>query len=200
MSVVPILFNGNGYSEDWAKEAERRGLLNLATSVDAYKCFAAEKNMALFERHGVMSRVEVESREAILFENYAKIVNIEALTMIERAARDIIPAVNAYVADVANTAAAKREVMGDDACCFVEKDIIEKLSALNACAYRTVEELRRVDKEAAAATDAVTMAELYCDKVIPVMERLREAVDAMEPLTAAEYWPLPSYGDMMFRV
>ena len=194
-----IIFEGNGYSEEWKEEAERRGLLNLATSVDAYKRFADKKNIELFERHGVMSEVEVRSRQEILLENYSKIVNIEALTMIEMAMRDIIPAVNSYVADVAKTAVVKKQML-EGANCTVEKDIVTKLSNLNSLAYRALDELRRAEKDAADTANAEKRAEKYVGKVIPAMEKLRAYVDEMETLTASEYWPLPSYGDLMFNI
>ena len=194
-----ILFDGNGYSDEWEKQAEERGLLNLKTSVEAYKHFNAPKNVKLFTEHGVMSEVEINSREEIYFENYSKIVNIEALTMIEMATRDIIPAVNAYVAELADTASAKLSVFAD-VDCSVEKDLVTKLSGLNASAYRNVERLKSAESTAAATADAVTRAELYCNEVIPAMEALRADVDAMEVLTASDFWPLPTYGDLMFNV
>ncbi len=194
-----IIFDGNGYSEEWEHEAERRGLLNLKTSVDAYKLFNLPKNVKLFTEHGVMSEVELNSREDILFENYSKLINIEALTMIEMASRDIIPAVGAYISELARTAANVLAVLPESPC-LVEKTLIKKLSALNEKAYEDLEALKRVDAEAAAIGDVVTCAEAYRDKVIPAMNALRESVDAMETLTAAEYWPLPTYGDMMFRI
>ncbi|MBE6535494.1 MAG: glutamine synthetase type III [Ruminococcaceae bacterium] len=193
-----IIFDGNGYSKEWEEEAERRGLLNLKTSVDAYKCFNLEKNVKLFTEHGVMSEVEINSREEIYFENYAKIVNIEALTMIEMAARDIIPAVNNYVADLADTAGAKLSVL-PDVDCSVETDLIKNLSALNAEAYKNVAALQAAERKASVIADAVARAEAYCYEVIPAMEKLRAVVDTMEPMTASDYWPYPSYGDMMFK-
>ena len=194
-----IIFEGNGYSEEWKEEAARRGLLNLETSVDAYKRFADDKNIALFERHGVMSEVEVRSRQEILLENYSKIVNIEALTMIEMATRDIIPAVNSYVAEIAHTAAIKSQVV-DTINCSVERDMITKLSSLNAKAYSALGELRRAETEAAKIASAAERANACVSKVIPAMEKLRVYVDEMETLTASDFWPLPSYGDMMFNI
>ena len=194
-----ILFDGNGYSEEWEAEAEKRGLLNLKTSVDAYKCFNLEKNVRLFTEHGVMSEIELNSREDILFENYSKIVNIEALTMIEMASRDILPAVNAYVAKLADAASAKLAVL-PELPCRMEKELISKLSALCESAYEKLETLRRVDREAAAIADNVERAEAYRDLVIPAMNALRADVDAMEEITSSEYWPMPTYGDLMFRV
>ena len=194
-----ILFDGDGYSDEWEKEAEKRGLLNLKTSVEAYKYFNLPKNVKLFIDHGVMSEVEINSREEIYFENYSKIVNIEALTMIEMASRDIIPAVNSYVAEVSDQASAKLTFM-PDIDVSVEKSIITTLTELNSKAYKALLDLKNAEAEAAGIKDAVKRAEAYCSDVIPAMEQLRSYVDAMEPLTASDFWPLPTYGDLMFRV
>ncbi len=193
-----IIFDGNGYSYEWEKEAERRGLLNLKNAVDAFKCFNQPKNVKLFSEHGVMNEIEINSREDILFENYSKIINIEALTMIEMASRDIIPAVNKYVGDVAAGANAKEKLIPGS--CAVEREIVQKLSDLNYKAYHTLTKLEINEKIAAAIPNNVARAEAYRDTVIPAMNRLREFVDEMELLTSSEYWPLPSYGDMMFKV
>lgn len=194
-----ILFDGDGYSDEWEKEAEKRGLLNLKTSVEAYKYFNLPKNVKLFIDHGVMSEVEINSREEIYFENYSKIVNIEALTMIEMASRDIIPAVNSYVAEMSDQASAKLAFM-PDIDVSVEKSIITTLTELNSKAYKALLDLKNAEAEAAGIKDAVKRAEAYCSDVIPAMEQLRSYVDAMEPLTASDFWPLPTYGDLMFRV
>jgi glutamine synthetase len=194
-----IIFNGDGYSEEWEREAARRGLLNLKTSVDAYKTFSAEKNVKLFSTHGVMSETEIRSREEILCENYAKIINIEAQTMIEMAARDLLPAVNSYVADVAAGAAAKTAVI-PTVDISMETDVIEGLSRLVGEGYLALKALKKVVAEAAAKPKGEKMAEAFCKKVIPAMQKLREKVDAAEVMTASEYWPVPTYGDMMFRV
>ena len=194
-----IVFDGNGYSEEWEKEAKRRGLLNLRSSVEAYDCFDDEKNVKLFATHGVMSRTEIESRKEILLENYAKIVNIEALTMIEMASRDIIPAVNAYLGEVASTAAAKRSVLAGISCA-VEEDILMKLSDLNTKAYDALGKLKKAEAKAAKTAGVMARAEAYRDLVLPAMEKLRKLVDEMETMTSSEYWPLPTYGDMMFKV
>ncbi len=194
-----ILFDGNGYSKEWEKEAKSRGLLNLRTSVDAYKQFNAPKNVKLFIDHGVMSEVEINSREEIYFENYSKIVNIEALTMIEMAMRDIIPAVNSYTAELADNASAKLAFM-PEADVTLERSLVAKLSELNAKAYAATEKLKEEERKAAKIDNAIKKAEAYCGKVIPAMAALRACVDEMEPLTATEYWPLPTYGEMMFNV
>ena len=193
-----IIFDGNGYSYEWEKEAEKRGLLNLKNAVDAFKCFNLPKNVKLFSDHGVMNEIEINSREDIFFENYSKIINIEALTMIEMASRDIIPAVNKYVGDVAAGANAKEKLIPGS--CAVERDIVQKLSELTYKAYHTLNKLEVNEKVAAAIPNNVARAEAYRDTVIPVMARLREFVDEMEKLTSSDYWPMPSYGDMMFKV
>ena len=194
-----IIFDGNGYSADWEKEAAHRGLLNLKTSVDAYKTFMDPKNVKLFSTMGVMSETEMRSREEIYFENYSKIVNIEALTMIVMASRDYIPAVESYIAQIADVAAKKRAVC-EDVSCAVEKDIIRRLSELNATAYSAVQRLREAETTAASIESARERAECYCSRVLPLMSELRAAVDEMETLTASKSWPVPTYGDMMFRV
>jgi glutamine synthetase len=193
-----IIFDGNGYSHEWEREAEKRGLLNLKNAVDAFKCFDLPKNVKLFGEHGVMSEVEIRSRQDIFFENYSKIINIEALTMIEMAGRDIIPAVNRYMGDVATGANAKEKLLPGS--CAVERDIVQKLSDLTYKAYHVLAKLEASERIAASIPDNVARAEAYRDTVIPSMNRLREFVDEMETLTSSEYWPLPSYGDMMFKV
>ncbi len=194
-----ILFDGNGYSEEWEREAERRGLRNLKTSVDAYEAFMEQKNIDLFSSFGVMNETEMRSREEILFENYSKIINIEALTMIVMASRDYIPAVERFMGEIADAAAKKKSVCSEISCA-VEKDLISQLSELNELAYEKVKELKVIETEAAKTADVKARAKCYCDCVLPVMEQLREAVDTMETLTSSERWPVPTYGDMMFRV
>ena len=194
-----IIFDGNGYSDEWEREAERRGLLNLRDSVEAYKCFDLPKNIELFAKHGVMSATEITSRKDILFENYSKIINIEALTMIEMAARDIIPAVSSYIGNLASGLAAKTAAV-PAASCAVENDIIIKLSELNSKAYAKLGALKSAEAAAAKIEGAQASATAYRDTVIPAMAQLRAVVDQMETLTASNYWPLPSYGEMMFNV
>ncbi len=194
-----IIFDGNGYSAEWETEAARRGLLNLRTSVDAYKTFMDPKNVKLFSSMGVMSETEMRSREEIYFENYSKIVNIEALTMIVMSLRNYLPAVEAYIAQIADAAAKKRAVC-EDVSCAVEKDLIRRLSELVGKAYSATERLKAEESAAASIADARARAEYYCYRVLPLMQELREAVDGMEVLTASDLWPVPTYGDLMFRV
>jgi len=196
-----ILFNGNGYSKEWEEEAARRGLSNIRKAVDAFPAFVTPKSVELFTRHAVMSEAELSSRVEIMYENYAKVVNIEALTMIEMTSREIIPAVNAFVAKLARAAKAKREVC-EDIPCVVEEDIIRKLSGLNVQSYRALGKLKEAEAQAVniIPMGSQALAKHYLDKVVPCMDELREYVDAMEQLTAAEDWPMPTYGDLMFRI
>ena len=194
-----IIFDGNGYADAWQKEAAERGLLNLYDSVEAYKAFMTEKNVKLFSSMGVMSETEMRSREEIYFENYSKIINIEALTMIVMASRDYIPAAEKYVEQIADVAAKKCAVCAELSC-EVEKKIITCLSEQITIAYNATEKLKTEEAAAAAIPSAKERAEYYCHKVLPLMGELRQAVDAMEVFTASELWPVPTYGDMMFRV
>ncbi|MBE6604991.1 MAG: glutamine synthetase type III [Ruminococcaceae bacterium] len=194
-----ILFNGNGYSGEWEKEATRRGLSNLKTTPEAIKMFTAKKHVALFTAHGVMSEVEMRSREEIMYENYAKVINIEAQTMIDMAGRDIIPAVTRYAGHVASAATAKQEfVKTADVSC--ERDLVTRLSALTAKAYDTLGALREADNRAKTAVGVDKIAESFLENVIPLMQSLRKTVDEMETLTATEYWPMPGYGELLFSV
>ena len=194
-----IIFDGNGYSLEWEHEAERRGLLNLKSSVAAFKRYDDPKNIKLFSDHGVMSATEICSRRGILFENYSKIVNIEALTMIEMVSRDIIPAVSAYIGELASTMAAKRAAV-PEANCDVERELITKLSNKSAKAYKKLEELKSAEKLATSQEGYEAKAEVYESRVLPVMSELRAVVDSLETMTSSEYWPLPTYGELMFCV
>ena len=194
-----ILFEGNAYSEEWRKEAARRGLCDLPTSVDAYKTFLAPKNIALFTSFGVMSEAEMRSREEILFENYAKIINIEALTMLTMASRNYVPAIEEYLADLALAAQRKRAVM-ETADCTVETDLIARLSALNTKIYGLIAELKTAEQDAANTEAVQERAEKYAKTVLPLMKSLRAAVDDAETVTAAGRWPFPTYIDLMFRL
>lgn len=194
-----ILFDGNGYSAEWEAEAARRGLSNLKTSVDAYNAFLNPKNVALFSSLGVMTEAEMRSREEILFENYSKIINIEAQTMVVMALRDYIPAAEKYIAAIADSANKKRALCPDISC-MTEEELVRRLSDLAAEAYLIAGDLKVAEAKAGAITNVKARAACYCDRVIPMMEKLRAAVDAMETITASEFWPVPTYGDMMFRV
>ena len=193
-----IIFNGNGYASEWTAEAARRGLLNLRTTVEACETLTSEKNIALFEKFHVLSKTELYSRQEIIFENYAKVLNIEAQTMIVMASRQIIPAVETYIGRLAQTATLKRDLCGEESVAL-EKEIITKLTALNAKAYQAVEHLRVVDKQATSAGDAFAVACAFRDLVVPAMASLRAPVDEMETLVPSDIWPLPTYGEMTYN-
>ncbi len=194
-----ILFSGNSYSREWEKEAEARGLSNFRTSPEAYSHFTDEKNVRLFGRFGVMNETEMRSRREIFFENYRKVKNIEARTMLEMTVRDIIPAVSAYVGKLSEGVAAKKSVLPTlDVSC--ETDIIEKLTALLGRTYSAYNDLTRVENTAVKKTSDEDAAFYYKSSVIPKMDTLRRAVDEMETLTAREFWPMPTYGDITFKI
>ena len=194
-----ILFSGNSYSEEWEKEAERRGLSNFKTSPEAYAHFTDEKNIKLFSSFGVMSETEMRSRREIFFESYRKIKNIEARTMLEMTIRDIIPAVSKYIGTLSESVNAKLAVSKNiNISC--ECDIIEKLSDALGATYEAYTALERVEKTAMAKNSDEEAAFYYKDTVIPKMANLRRLVDLMETLTAREYWPMPTYGDITFRI
>ena len=193
-----ILFSGNSYSKEWEKEAEERGLSNFRTSPEAYAHFTDEKNVALFGKFGVMSETEMRSRREIFFENYRKIKNIEARTMLEMTIRDFIPAVTKYVGELSASVAARLSVM-PSLDLNAEKDIIEKLSALISRTYAAYNDLSRVENTAIKKRDE-DAAFYYKNSVAPKMDALRRTVDEMEALTARQAWPVPTYGDIIFKI
>jgi glutamine synthetase len=193
-----ILFSGNGYSREWEVEAESRGLCNYRRSVDVYPHMTDEENVELFEAFGVMNRTELASRQDILLENYAKIINIEAQTMIVMASREYIPAVEEYMCRLATTANQKREVLGPGSI-GVEKDVLSKLSSYNEQAYAALEALKKADKDAIAQGDHLAVARAFADRVVPAMQALRAPVDAMETLMPSALWPVPTYGEMTYK-
>ena len=194
-----IIYNGNGYSQEWMAEAARRGLSNLRTTVESCEVLTSEKAVELFTRFGVLSSVELHARQEILLENYAKVLNIEAQTMILMATRQIIPAVESYITKLGNAAKAKLVVCDDPAVIRMERELITRLSELNTRAYDAVAALRQADREATSAGDALAVAAAFRDKVVPAMAALRAPVDEMETLVASEDWPLPTYGEMMHK-
>ena len=198
-----IVFNGNGYSSKWPIEAEKRGLLNLRTSVDAFSCLTAEKNIALFTEFGVMSEVELRAREDILFENYSKVIDIEAKTMVDIANKKIIPAVEEYIGQLAEIAKNKIAVLDNVNGARLEKSVILKLSDLNSRAYELSEKLKDAAEKAyaerAKTRKYMDSALAYKNNVIPLMVKLREAVDEMEGIVPSKLWPLPSYGEMTMK-
>ena len=193
-----ILFSGNAYSPEWEREAAARGLSNFKTSPEAYAHFTDKKNVKLFEKLGVMSATEINSRREIFFENYRKIKNIEARTMLEMTIRDIIPAVSKYVGELSERANAKLS-FSKSINVSAEREIIEKLSDLLVSTYDAYSALERVEK-IALTKSGEDAAFYYKDNVIPKMDTLRKCVDAMEVLTARDAWPMPTYGDIIFKI
>lgn len=195
-----IIFNGNGYDDEWIKEAtENRGLLNLKTTPDALPYFVSDDNIKLFTSLKVFSEVEIRSRCEILFENYCKILNIEALTMLDMVKKDILPAIAAFTKDLADTAAAKKGVLPTADCTYEEK-LIEKLSSLTASIY---EKTLALDRSLLGAKDldgVQAQANYYKDAVFSRMQELRAVVDEAETVTAEKYWPFPTYGELLFSV
>jgi glutamine synthetase len=193
-----ILFAGNSYSLEWEKEAAERGLSNFKTSPEAYEHFTDEKNIALFTKFGVMSEVEMRSRREIFFENYRKIKNIEARTMLEMTIRDIIPAVSGYIKTLSDAVNAKRLVSKNiDTGC--EVDVIERLSSLLIKTYDAYGALDKAERTAISKKDEEA-AFYYKNTVEAKMSALRKLVDEMETLTARDAWPMPTYGDITFRL
>ena len=194
-----IIFNGNGYSSKWPIEAERRGLLNLKTSVDSFSRLTEQKNIDLFTEFGVMSEVELRAREEIMFENYSNIIDIEARTMVDITNKKIIPAIESYLGELAATARDKQTVLGANAPIGLERRMIADLSRLAEDAFTTAEKLAGEAKAASALANYKDEAFSYKDKVIPLMNKLREAVDKAETIVPEEKWPLPSYGEMTLK-
>lgn len=194
-----IIFNGNGYDDEWIREAEKRGLLNLKTTPDCLPYFLKEKNVKLFTEHKVFSEAEIRSRYEILMENYCKVLHIEAATMLEMAKRDILPAVSAYSEELARTAKTKKSVLPGADCTYEEKSL-EKLSALSGAMFVKTDALEEALAKAGGLEDVTEEAMYYKDSVIPAMAALRADADALETITAKKYWPYPSYGDLLFSV
>ena len=195
-----ILFNGNGYDDAWLKEAtEERGLLNLRTTPEALPHYTDPKNIELFLRHKVLSEVEIHSRLEILLENYSKVLHIEALTMIDMTNKDLLPAMSKYDKILCDTVSSRAKAFTGVSSPYEERTAA-RLSELIATAYAAVLELEDNVRHAADRSGALEVAMYYKDVVLPCMERLRSAVDEAETITAKEYWPYPSYGDMLFSI
>jgi len=194
-----IIFNGNNYSDEWVREAERRGLLNLKSTPEALPYFASDKNIRVFEKFGVFSEKEIHSRMDILTEDYCKVINIEALTMTEMIKKDILPAVSSYISELCETAASKKSFL-PDANCDVEKALVTKLSLLSASLYRDMETLDNLLIEVRNCANVNEAALFYRNSVFSKMQEVRVMVDELEVNTAAKYWPYPTYGELLFSV
>ena len=194
-----VIFNGNGYSAEWEAEAAKRGLPNKKNTPAALPALIEPKNIQLMEDFGVLTKVEMESRYEVEMEHYAKIINIEALTMLEMARKQLLPAVNAYMSEVANTAASKLAV-SESLSVRSETKTLEKLSADADAMSDAIDTLQDVVDAAEALTSESEKAVAFHDNVIPVMDTLRAAADDAETICGEDYWPLPSYSKMLYYV
>lgn len=194
-----IIFNGNGYTDEWLEEAKKRGLLNLPTTPDALPYFIKEENVELFARHGILTKTEVNSRYEILLENYCKVVNIEANTMVEMAKRDILPAAMKYIKFISETIVAlKTALLSADR--FPEEEI---LSDLTDCVSKLYKAINKLEADSDIIKDKETFLEKACylrDVIICDMGSLREIADRIEEIMPSEYYPYPNYGDILFSV
>ncbi len=196
-----ILFNGNGYDDSWKVEAEKRGLLNLPSTPDCLPTMLDEKNVRLFTENKVLSETELHSRFEIYMENYCKVINIEAQTMVDMAKREIVPAVSSYLGKLSADANQMRAFLGDGVDTTVEELLVSTLSSCNATCYaRTVQLERALERFRTLKGDIRARANFARDSVIPAMEALRATADEMEPMTAKEFWPFPTYADLLFSV
>ena len=194
-----VIFNGNGYSDEWIAEAERRGLPNVKTMVDATASLFDPKTIEMFERQHVLNKAELESRAEINYEAYAKAINIEAKTMIEMASKQYIPAVISYVTSLADSINSISAACAD-ADLSVQKDLLTRCSSLLAEAQKALKDLVAADAKANSMEEGKEQAEFFKDTVFTIMASLRAPIDKLEMLVDKEYWPVPSYGDMLFEV
>ena len=192
-----IVFNGNGYSEEWVKEAERRGLPNIKSMVEAIPAITTEKAVQLFERFNVFTRAELESRAEIQYEAYAKAINIEARTMIDMASKQFVPAFIGYTKTLADTINSVKAAGADAS---VQLEILNEVSALLKETKEALQVLVKLTEEAAGKEEGPEQANFYHSEVVPAMEALRAPVDKLEMIIDKEVWPMPSYGDLIFEV
>lgn len=194
-----IIFNGNNYSDEWVQEAEKRGLLNLKSTVEALPYFISSKNIKLFTKHKILTEAEIHSRYEILLENYCKILNIEALTMLEMAKKEIIPAVCSYIKDLSDTALSKK-TLSADMNCEMEIALLSKLSSLSYSLYRNSNKLEE-DLLGVKSQDSLqAKAEYHRNTIFLSMQELRAVADEIEMLVGEKYWPYPTYGQLLFSV
>lgn len=192
-----IIFSGNGYDDEWVREAEKRGLLNLPTTPDCVPHYLAMKNVELFARHRVYTEIELAARYKMKLDNYCKVLHIEALTMLDMARQDILPAVSAFAKELCDTATAKN-ALGVEA--VYETETAARVSKLTTEVLTEVRALEKASDDAEELADVLTRACAYKDNVLSAMSALRESVDELETLTARKYWPYPNYGDLLFSV
>ncbi len=193
-----IIFNGNGYSDEWKAEAEKRGLLNLVSTVDALPQMIEQKNIDVFIKHRVYNETEIRSRYEILLENYSKALNIEAHTAVDMVTKEYIPAISDYIAHLSESVLAKKKIC-DALPCKAETDIIKELSERLDNMYILSNGLQEAYNEAFKLT-GLEQAKSFHDNVLPLMDKLRAEVDGAEVITADEFWPVSTYGELLFKV
>ena len=191
-----IIFNGNGYDDEWLEEAARRGLANLKTTPDALPAFISEKSVSLFQTHKVFTKEEIEARYEILLENYCKVLSIEANTMLDMARREILPAASEYSSSLASAAVTKKTMNPAAAVGYEEKTSL-RISDLTSDMLTKAEELEDELMKAKSCGDTTEEAVYFKDHVLPAMNALRIDGDALETVTSREYWPYPTYGEML---
>ena len=192
-----IIFNGNGYAEEWVEEAEKRGLPNIKSMIEAASTITTDKAVKLFEKFGIFTKVELESREEIIYETYAKTINIEALTMIDMAGKQIIPAVIKYSKELADTVNAVKAAGADAS---MQSELLALVSTKLAAMQKALVKLEKTEAEASAMTDAKEQAFFYMNNVKSVMEELRTPADELEMIVDKAIWPIPTYGELMFEI
>ena len=194
-----IIFNGNGYGDEWMAEAEKRGLSNLKTTADCMPKLLDKKNADMLIKQSVFTKAELESRCEIMLENYVKAVNIEALTMADMARKEILPAIEAYVSSLAKTALRKKE-LSESISSQYEKDVISKLSSMADLIYSRTGELEEATSKLKTVENIQEQANYIRDEILPKMSAVRVVADEAETMTDSKFWPFPTYGDLLFGV
>ena len=194
-----IIFNGDGYSQEWVEEAERRGLLNLKTTTDALPHFLDEKNIQLFLKHKVHTKAEIEARYKIQMEDYCKVLNIEVMTMLEMVKREILPAVINFTKDVADSALSVKNLLGESRA-KTQIELVKTLSALTDELTNTTANLEEIIGKIKDYDDVTDCAKFYTAAVIPAMNDVRQIADKLETIVGNDYWPFPTYADLLFRI
>ncbi|GAE87030.1 glutamine synthetase III [Acetivibrio straminisolvens] len=194
-----IIFNGNNYSEEWVKESEKRGLLNLKSTVEAVPYFISEKNIELFTKHNIFSESEIHSRYHIMLEEYIKVLHIEALTILDMTKRGIIPAIVDYLKDLTEVAKNKKAISSEFNC-KLEESLISTVSDLAGCLYKNIEKLDNSILEAKNQSDVLSIAKYYREVVFINMQELRSVIDNLETKIGKKYWPFPTYGELLYSV
>ncbi len=194
-----VIFNGDSYSSQWAEEAAKRGLCDFKTTVEALEHSLDEKNLKLFETHGVLSRREMKSRYGIHLENYSNIIHIESKTLISMVKSEILPAISKYTKVMAETVWAKKQLESDVLCDY-EMDMLKKFTEISSELYSDIQKLYTLDSEISGISDSLERARGYRDKVIKLMKEIRGSINWVESCIPKEFWPYPTYEDILFSV